>query len=103
MVFPALLRDSEGLHLQFPVDRREAVGRHRDVRIDRAAVLPALARQLAGQIVELSSALPHLLLDPRRRRGPARLVRSEERRVGKECVSTCRSGWSPYHSKKKKQ
>src|SRR3546814_19114951 len=27
---------------------------------------------------------------------------SEERRVGKECVSTCRSRWSPYHYKKKK-
>src|SRR3546814_11742791 len=27
--------------------------------------------------------------------------RSEERRVGKECVSPCRSRWSPYHSKKK--
>src|SRR3546814_10317640 len=25
------------------------------------------------------------------------LLRSEERRVGKECVSTCRSRWSPYH------
>src|SRR3546814_11357129 len=25
------------------------------------------------------------------------LQRSEERRVGKECVSTCRSRWSPYH------
>src|SRR3546814_20750239 len=25
------------------------------------------------------------------------LGRSEERRVGKECVSTCRSRWSPYH------
>src|SRR3546814_3645482 len=25
------------------------------------------------------------------------LARSEERRVGKECVSTCRSRWSPYH------
>src|SRR3546814_12204339 len=25
------------------------------------------------------------------------LKRSEERRVGKECVSTCRSRWSPYH------
>src|SRR3546814_11669700 len=25
------------------------------------------------------------------------LRRSEERRVGKECVSTCRSGWSPSH------
>src|SRR3546814_16616882 len=28
-------------------------------------------------------------------------ARSEERRVGKECVSTCRSRWVPYHSKKK--
>src|SRR3546814_20006187 len=28
--------------------------------------------------------------------------RSEERRVGKEGVSTCRSRWSPYHSQKKK-
>src|SRR3546814_15688222 len=27
----------------------------------------------------------------------AELSRSEERRVGKECVSTCRSRWSPYH------
>src|SRR3546814_15078019 len=27
------------------------------------------------------------------------LARSEERRVGKECVSTCRSRWSPYNSK----
>src|SRR3546814_16851023 len=27
-------------------------------------------------------------------------VRSEERRVGKECVSTCRSRWSPYNYKK---
>src|SRR3546814_8934749 len=28
---------------------------------------------------------------------PVRRNRSEERRVGKECVSTCRSRWSPYH------
>src|SRR3546814_15685958 len=39
-------------------------------------------------------------------RGPAEKAsvevdgRSEERRVGKECVSTCRSRWSPYHYKK---
>src|SRR3546814_6198606 len=32
----------------------------------------------------------------RRRLRPA-IARSEERRVGKECVSTCRSRWSPYH------
>src|SRR3546814_5254946 len=31
------------------------------------------------------------------RDGVSDFVRSEERRVGKECVSTCRSRWSPYH------
>src|SRR3546814_13896800 len=31
------------------------------------------------------------------------LVRSEERRVGKECDSTCRFRWSPHHSNKNKQ
>src|SRR3546814_466453 len=30
-------------------------------------------------------------------RQPIYGLRSEERRVGKECVSTCRSRWSPYH------
>src|SRR3546814_12947183 len=30
-------------------------------------------------------------------RSTAVVMRSEERRVGKECVSTCRSRWSPYH------
>src|SRR3546814_18377048 len=29
-------------------------------------------------------------------------LRSEERRVGKECVSTCRSRWSPYNNTKKR-
>src|SRR3546814_13821533 len=32
---------------------------------------------------------------------PLYLVRSEERRVGKECVITCRYRWSMYHEKKK--
>src|SRR3546814_14515113 len=32
-----------------------------------------------------------------RGRAPRGRYRSEERRVGKECVSTCRSRWSPYH------
>src|SRR3546814_15886715 len=35
------------------------------------------------------------LFREQRRLGNAK--RSEERRVGKECVSTCRSRWSPYH------
>src|SRR3546814_3613245 len=42
------------------------------------------------------------LLADRAARGGGHLLdfghqRSEERRVGKECVSTCRSRWSPYH------
>src|SRR3546814_4998043 len=39
-------------------------------------------------------------MQPRRRQSLKRkqpVERSEERRVGKECVSTCRSRWSPYH------
>src|SRR3546814_19482470 len=31
---------------------------------------------------------------------PQQPTRSEERRVGQECVSTCRYRWSPYHEKK---
>src|SRR3546814_8456286 len=34
---------------------------------------------------------------PRPSRDDCNALRSEERRVGKECVSTCRSRWSPYH------
>src|SRR3546814_2006202 len=41
-------------------------------------------------------ACPSLLVLTRVERVP-HARRSEERRVGKECVSTCRSRWSPYH------
>src|SRR3546814_19750134 len=43
-------------------------------------------------------ATPQALLTPRN--VALQKVRSEERRVGKECVSTCRSAWSTYHKKK---
>src|SRR3546814_19399526 len=42
-------------------------------------------------------AILHFLIDDAKITG----FRSEERRVGKECVSTCSSGWSPFHYKKK--
>src|SRR3546814_2656897 len=48
----------------------------------------------------LVAELLHLVRGEDRRRGgvPVRVAgRSEERRVGKECVSTCRSRWSQYH------
>src|SRR3546814_19485683 len=34
---------------------------------------------------------------------PSHFPSSEERRVGTECVSTCRYRWSPYHKKKKSE
>src|SRR3546814_20526599 len=55
---------------------------------------------------EMGNAIHQLLEDPlvanpRVENGDQidrhRADRSEERRVGKECVSTCRSRWSPYH------
>src|SRR3546814_15845794 len=50
---------------------------------DGAAESTAITR---GYVLELDKGEPPLLS-----------IRSEERRVGKECVSTCRSRWSPYH------
>src|SRR3546814_111289 len=65
------------------------------------------ANHYRRMLPSLLSAI-HLAPDPvegRQDRPPHRVVRpelkygkrSEERRVGKECVSTCRSRWSPYH------
>src|SRR3546814_11552132 len=40
---------------------------------------------------------PDATLTDRPCRFRGKVPRSEERRVGKECVSTCRTRWSPYH------
>src|SRR3546814_7079497 len=58
--------------------------RHRHRAAQRHHVA-CLAEWLGGQGIPAAARLWH---------GPGR---SEERRVGKECVSTCRSRWSPLH------
>src|SRR3546814_2784129 len=64
---------------------------------------PALPIPLIGAEFEMSQVVNGLRRAPRRfRLSEAELpancqARSEERRVGKECVSTFRSRWSPYH------
>src|SRR3546814_2098228 len=56
-----------------------------DVRISFVAPTEAVAAFASGDLDALAIWVPYLA------------TRSEERRVGKECVSTCRSRWSPYH------
>src|SRR3546814_15730018 len=47
-------------------------------------------RELLESLADFDDGLLEQLLEDK-------VPRSEERRVGKECVSTCRFGWSPYH------
>src|SRR3546814_12571158 len=72
--------------------------------VPRDAWLYFLADGYAGRTAcaEMSAeAWEALKADYLRRERPSKMAciqrRSEERRVGKECVSTCRSRWSPYH------
>src|SRR3546814_13194577 len=59
------------------------------VKLRSEPVVHMVARRT---VVTLEAALHHLS-----RLIGVTLDRAEERRVGKECVSTCRSRWSPYH------
>src|SRR3546814_13187545 len=74
-----------------------------------------IARDLMGSGIRVNTILPGLFGTPMMKSLPENVQvalgasvpfpqrlgdRSEERRVGKECVSTCRSRWSPYHYKK---
>src|SRR3546814_20626264 len=67
-----------------------------------SARTPLLLRPHRPQRWETRPCRRHRLDRRHGRHANASAIRSEERRVGKECVSTCRSRWSPYHYKKKK-
>src|SRR3546814_16444014 len=81
------------------------------VRAEQAACLSGIGRAIYDALLERIVVEHDGRKDPARHRlhldGMVRdyggraveldLARSEERRVGKECVSTCRSRWSPYH------
>src|SRR3546814_11527529 len=57
--------------------------------------LPEVLKSVAGELMAT-------LWTNAQAAAKASLARSEERRVGKECVSTCRSRWPQDHKKKKK-
>src|SRR3546814_20285093 len=62
----------------------------------------ALGHPLGGTGTKLMTTLMYALKKQNKRYG-LQTMRSEERRVGKEWFSTCRSRWSPSNSKKKKK
>src|SRR3546814_6836846 len=73
-----------------------------DLRIDQPVVDQVRARRIADRNPrsikrELGWVAEQCRIDGDARGEADVLARSEERRVGKECVSTCRSRWSPYH------
>src|SRR3546814_12425758 len=68
--------------------------RSRDV--PGSVVFPAL-EGTRPVLVEVQALTVRLASGATPRRAVVGWDRSEERRVGKECVSTCRSRWSPYH------
>src|SRR3546814_13779822 len=54
-----------------------------------------------GERTRLQQVFQNLISNAIKHRDKPACHRSEERRVGKECVSKCRSRWSPAHKKKK--
>src|SRR3546814_20202584 len=76
-----------------PADRRHPLGHARELYFWTFIV--ALLIFALGAGVSIYEGISHLI-DPVLL-SDIKIVRSEERRVGKECVSTCRSRWSPYH------
>src|SRR3546814_13133647 len=71
-------------------------------RAQRVASLPARPRgpkieAISASLRDLANFVQSRVDEPWNILICLRLARSEERRVGKECVSTCRSRWTPYH------
>src|SRR3546814_21171734 len=71
-------------------------GRDRSLRTKMPSACPAPVsdRRYGRRRCKLPGERPALLSG-----GKSSLVRSEERRVGKECVRTCRCWWTRYHKK----
>src|SRR3546814_13688757 len=66
--------------------------------LDTLEICTVVLRVLARTLTDLAKERePERLFEPETGAAFDQLLRSEERRVGTECVSTCRSRWSPYH------
>src|SRR3546814_11341133 len=71
------------------------------VHVDEAAPLDEVAGEITALLHVLTPVTGDFIASAPKLKLIQKLGRSEERRVGEECVSTCRTRWSPTHSKKK--
>src|SRR3546814_18707881 len=77
------------------IELQAAIEAERPLRVALVQQIPDLTRERVAEGFAVGGGeLDRLAVDV--------AARSAERRVGKECVSTCRSRWSPSHQKKKK-
>src|SRR3546814_21072710 len=67
------------------------------VRCEEVRQSARIMKQCLAQMPEGPIASLDRKVVPPKRAEMKQSMRSEERRVGKECVRTCRSRWSPYH------
>src|SRR3546814_15933893 len=92
---------SDLTQIMYPVEEIDR-SRQRPNELDRELHLVADVRRWADTprkrgIVPQSDVQPIIARDAVMQDHRPAALRSEERRVGKECVSTVRSRWSPYH------
>src|SRR3546814_13715011 len=89
-LFRSLARRRHQLAVEFISPAVEAAIQQRRLTLDFLERIVAPEQLVAAVRTDVVERAQHIVL-----------ARSEERRAGKECVSTCRSRWSPYHYKKK--
>ena len=65
--------------------------------ISKKLTAPLLCMALCGALTACGHKEPSHALSPEQTESQSTEARSEERRVGKECLRLCRSRWSPYH------
>src|SRR3546814_11529506 len=86
------------LPISFPALTTNFVGTYMNPRGNPSTFWTVEGDYLRIRSAQLSYRFPVPLVKKAGLENFTLFARLEERRVGKECVSTCRSRWSPYHS-----
>src|SRR3546814_14130072 len=107
MPMPQVLADVQSLMKRIDIEDIETIATEADAAFgDGAADLRSLTIEMEQAVALMLTIEPDMVRTLKAAKVPLRTVkerRSEERRGGKEGVSTCRAWWSPCLTKKKKK